>query len=66
MQTGTFGGTPSEVTVYTPDETTSGYHCVTSNCGTALGSKTFNHDIPDDTSNMVMLLMLLKGSQHSK
>ena len=50
MQMGTFDGTPSEVTVYTPDETTSGYHCVTSNCSTALGSRTFNHDLPDDTS----------------
>ena len=50
MQMGTYGGTPSEVTVYTPDETTTGYHCVTSNCTTALSGRTFNHDIPDDTS----------------
>ncbi len=51
MILGTYGGTPSEVTVRIPDETSSGFHCVASNCTSALGGKTFSHDIPDDTTN---------------
>lgn len=66
MIRGTYGGTPSEVTVRVPDATSTGYHCVVNTCSTALGGKTFTHDIPNDTTNYGHAVEVTEGESTFK